>query len=63
MIRLAERAGERLLALFLPKATAKAVCWPFWYCEWCTGGKTRWVYHAPDCSNQPNPCATNECQP
>ncbi len=45
MVKAFERAGERLLARFVPRVTAGAYCTPGWFgCFWCTGSCYRRKY-------------------
>ena len=61
MLKSFERAGERILSLFVPRATAGAFCLPQTYCEWCPGGKTRWVSIMANCSVSYSSCVAHLC--
>ena len=51
MVKLIERAGERLLGRFVPSVQASASCSPGWFgCYWCYGNCYRRAYLAYDCS-------------
>nr|BFE58549.1 hypothetical protein GCM10020063_030750 [Dactylosporangium thailandense] len=50
MLKLVERAGERMLARLLPKATATASCPYESWCESCSGNIYKKVWVKPDCT-------------